>query len=467
MAAVLKFSRSSTNLVLNNPKGTPGIAVMDWSPKIATPLPNRIPAPIIESMQFRVEGSSHDNLATHMRNLAAMQGHATRYIQDRTETYPVMLVAQMENATAARQCLVRRIDVAYASPWYGPVAEHNVMTGTMLVEREPYWEATSTQTLAYLADTTGLPVVWDYTSGTADLLGDVAGHIGYVLLVAPAGGEDIGRMWLGLRSANKHGTLANFVSNWECEAGVFPVLGGEAAQVADDTASGSSMVKITPADATWKKRLSMQLNLTTANYADQTGTFTYLLRARCSVASTTWDIQLRHGYAGWDSDYYVRGPIVSYSKAWWDLVDLGTGDVPVTAIRGVDASRIASHQLEVWARRRSGTGELDLDCMALIPVDEGSMVIRNAALSPGASEDAYFVLATMPENTHIATTESHERGSLTGVPEIDADHFFLPPGDGRMYLACASADHHNIGTTQLRIGAAAVGGTFYPRYLSL
>lgn len=469
MALVLSLKRGATTLDLQ--AGSPGAQLLTgWRPRTATPQTGRDPDPLVEQLTLLVHGTSDDNLAARLQSLHDMQTWAAAYMQDATEATPVWLHCKLDGETNERRALVRRIDLAPRSGWFEPDVVNSDVEVVLSIEREPYWEDTTTFSGATTVIAAGAAAVaMDYTNVVGDITGDVDARLALLHVVNPAGAGTLGRFWFGLRSANKHGTLANFVPIWECED-TDATLGTDAVRAADAAASpggaGNTRLTITPGTATWAKRLSIHLGDVTANPLDNEGRFLWLLR--CGVSAGKYEVQLRFGYAGMADALFAQGPVVEVANTGYDYKAMGPSSIPVSTLRmeaAPTAIQIAAYQVQVWARRTSGAGTLHLDCLVPLPIDEGSLTISNANLRPTVGNASTMDIHCTPEGTWIGATDGYQdyaNNHYQGCPVIQADGFSFPPGDGRLVMAYA----YDTSST-LTDYPSSVTPTLYRRWLTL
>jgi len=471
---VLSRSDAAVGYLDLNAAAGAGIRMSAWHQAVASPVYGGQPPPIKESFDLMVESTTHDLLAGHIQALDAFRVQADAYVRDRTTEHPVWLECKMNNETGTRRALVRSIDMGYRLPLYSESCGPNQNTTMIRLElwRMPYWEdvAASTQAEATLA--AAVSTVFDY-SATANIFGDVPARI-QDWTIKPANDTDaFGRIWAGLRSADKHGTLVNFVPVWECED-LAGSLGTDAARAADVTASpggaGDTMVTVTPGTATWSKRLTLETGDVTMNYADNFGRFLWILRAQLEAAGT-WEIQLRFGYFDMADADFVRGPIVETSAVAWDLLEMGIATVPMRDLQVLPAASIpltseGLWSIQVWARRTVGGAGvvLDLDCICPVPIDEG-FISMDGFTASRTSATAYDTLyfAESPQGTRQAVTYKLLGGGLNAKEMVSTSgqSFQYPLGDGRMYIVYGTAAGSDIADQLI------VGSKFYERWASL
>lgn len=458
MAVVLKLVWGTTELSFQG--GASGLQLENWQPR-ACGL-GRSQRPVTEELTLIAAGSSQDNLAATLQNLHQMQAQARAYLEDDTEATKVYFHAKLDNETGERRALVRRIEVTFSTNWFGPEAVGNLVTLALTIEREAGWEAASPSAEASGAAISALGGAFDYTSGGgADIPGDFAARIA-ALGLTTSSADTLDNLWLGFRSATKHGTLANFVNLWQIEAGT---PGTDATETTDATASpgsGNSKSVVNFATQTgWYSRAALLLSeIIGGNYSDNYGRFVLLLRAKVD-AGTTADVKLKYGYGA-----YINGETepVRISATGWTLHELGALTLPFRDLRApswMAASYDANGEIDVWARRVSGSGSLHLDCIVAIPADEYLIRVKHAEIT--SSGGRAWSLSTSPLNTIGAISYNvTPTAYIRSWCEVSADGPGVPVGDGRCYIA--AADVNNAHTLANTVGATA---TFLARWASL
>jgi len=473
VAQVLKFRRGATDTNLLN---TSGFHLLDpgWIPKVAVADEGVLPPPLEEVLRVEANYSSQDNLAAALIALNKVRQDAWRYIVDRTEGTPVWFHDKLNSETGERRALTRKISIKELTEPHGVGPEGSMIDAhphyEIGFEREPYWERTAAVSMPTATPAAGASVVYDYTASPgADVVGEAPARIGRLTVEPTTGSSSLGKLWIGLRSANRHGTLANFANIWECEDGG-PVT--DAALATDATASpgggGNTKITVTPGTATWAKRWYMYLATAagTGNEVDNYGEFLWLLR--CKVSSGTWEIQLRWGYSGMDDDDRVPGPIREVSSTSWDYVDGGYCPIPLRSLKAFPTGTLSSnfdmlYVVNIWARRTSGSGTLDLDCVCPVPLDEGWM--RAWDFSASESPRQRFEFAESPHGICQGLVAS----ATPSIPEFmpyASDRFRLPVGDGRMIIVYARQTS-SVLTDAVRLCLSGNDGTYYPRWYQL
>lgn len=445
MAIVLKFKIGDSGTELNLNAGASGfqLANAGWSPSVASPIYMGEPRAVTETINLWLQGSSHDNLAASMQALHAMQKAASDYLRDGTQINPVWLHAKMFNETGERRALVYGISIQYRSSWFGQEATALQIPLVIVVSRAPYWESTTARDLPELTGLSAAAVLtYDYTAAGSsvaahDIVGDVGARVKLFEVTNPfANGHYMGKFWMGIRSANKHGAtgLSNFAPVWEAEDNSH---GTDCTDTADSGASGGFMTRVTESslnwDDEWHDTVIFSPGNTTVNEDDQLGLHLWLLRAK--VTSGTWEVYVRF-YPFSQPFKYVDHPIIEISNTVYNMHELCVQELSATNLHAVDASDIGADErgdiiMQIYARRTSGTGSLDLDCLALIPVDEGFLKMN---FPYNSSFDGFHRFNSGPDGSMDAYVENSGHNAI-GSGSLDFENFYLPPGDGRIICA--------------------------------
>lgn len=464
MASIFKLKRDATELNLLAAAGA-GWRVTAWNPQVSQATPGRLPPPVTETMDAIVDRSSDDNLAASFQDMNDMRMGAPRYIGDRTEEHPVWLHCKMDNETGERRALVREITLTpmsavVDSTGLGADSKAKVR---MTIVRE-IWEGTTQIALPSASPAAAASVIYDHTSAV-DVVGDAPARIALTRIASSV----LEEIWIGARSANKHGTLANFVNIWECELGT---LGTDAALGADATASpgggGNTCVVITPGTATWAKRLTIYLSDVTANSADNFGNFLWLLRAKTD-ALTNWEAQLRFGYKSGSDESFVEGHIHKLSGFAkgnnYAYLESGISPLPLLNIQAelMSVGEDENNAIQVWARRTIGTGVLRLDCLCPVPIDESFMSIKN--LEPAGMSGFIRYGTTPQDHDYVMSLEAMLGGDNRGARSSPVnDGLRLPVGDGRLIIVYSR--DYSILSDAININTDESPG-YFPRWHTL
>lgn len=447
----------------------------EYVPAVAQPTGDgSIPDYVLETLPVIINAADEDSLASILQDLHEAQRYAAEYWADTQQTTPVWYHQKQDGETGERRALVKSISFTPDVSWFTPPGSYESFGGTILIERHPYWEATTPR--AFPHDTSisaGVVTLYDYTASGADILGDVGARIeDFPIELATL--DPIGRFWIGLRSAARHGNVANFITTWEIEDGVLNE--GESgiyvnmSRYASPGGDSGAAVVVSEVDAEWDNTWNyvvtgLTLGNVTTNYSDNYGRYLWLLRAR--VTSGTWEIQLRYGYVYMSDDEYQRGRVVEINSTDWDLYETDVMPIPMRNLQTIpteilDAAHDSTWEIQIYAQRTSGSGNLVLDALFPIPIDEGYCFLKDF------SRDEYYVSIHTGPTDEIGAVIT-DGDSIDFIPAVAAHGWYLPPGDGRMIIAWARSNSSmftdRLEAIAYRNGAPA--GTYYERWLSL
>lgn len=303
------------------------------------------------------------------------------------------------------------------------------------------------------------------TLSAHDIVGDAGARIANMRFTASSG-DVLGRIWLGVRSATKHGTVGNFETFWECEDAS---LVTDAALNTDATANpggaGNTKVTVTPGTASMSLRLYWTMADVTTNEEDNFGLLLWLLRAK--VSAGTWNVQLRYGYGGMDNARYVQGQIVALTNTSWDLFEMDVQQIPFRNLQAIPLADVADYyeadyRIQLWAERTSGSGTLDLDCLCPLPVDEGWARIGTFDETAGS-----VLVASTPYDVYVTGCQQSTSSTWEEFGTISHHALYLPPGDGRLIVIQARESTSDI-TDEVAINSLpGTYGRYYERWPSL
>jgi hypothetical protein len=434
---VLKLKRDTTELDLLAAVGA-GWRAGSWNPAVAQMRYGGRAEPVVEVIEAVVERSSHDDLAASVQALDAMAFWADGYVRDGLMQEPVWLHAKMTNEASERRALVRRIDYEWLTPAVSATGYAKKNRGQMriTIEREAYWERTAYCDSTPVTLPGSAAALYDYTL-SRDIVGDVDARVNRLWITSAVGHSN--RLWVGVRSSNKiDGNAANLEPIWECEDGVNNVSESGIVDVTNTGASpggaGGKYVKVSEIDLNWDNEWHRVYSETfaqvTSNYTDNYGVFLWLLRGR--VTSGTWEIGLRFGHSPMSDDEFIRKEPIEILATSWDFHEIAMQQLPIRNLQ-VPSSLGVDGQLEiqVWARRVSGSGDLHLDCLCPVPVDEAFLYAENMDTSTTA---ACAVAQSSFGEQSVITYDTP--GQIKAFGWCNG-HLLLPPGDGRMVVVYA------------------------------
>jgi len=354
-----------------------GFDLRDWIQVIG----NEPDTSVSETLTLKITGTSQDNLAALIQSLDEKIRQANWY-KDSVEPYGVWLRAKMGNETNARQAFIFTARRSPGAPLFDNVSgRENIDREYQLgLERIPWWEATAetTFTVSHSPGINVLGGMWNYGS----IVGDVAARMARLKLTSTNG---LRELWMGFRSP-RLGIPANLQPVWELEFGSTGTDTSAGSPGSDATASNSNKVTCTFAtDTTLINRITVNAGNVTLNPDDQRGTFQVLLRAKCSNGTTTARARLRSGYVASETGMDSRARIVISGTSWL-LYEMGEVQIPSPGrVLATLFQPINVFTLGIDAERIAGAGNLEMDCLILIPTLEGFCYVDAATLNATAN----------------------------------------------------------------------------------
>jgi len=235
-------------------------------------------------------------------------------------------------------------------------------------------------------------------------------------------------------------------------------LGTDTTSTADASFSAGNKARCSFAtDATMATRVSGALPAVAPAGAENRGTYRVFARVAQTVGTAV--VKMRAGVGG-----AYRTTVTLASQTAPQLVELGLyvvgEDAPDRPGYGVTAFRMESMPtLTIQAERTSGTGNLDIDYIAVVPADQSLVMWGTVTSSSVAVMDAVND-AVHGASTPFGATPGVYYGPTTpttgGMPEI-------PPGDSRLLIMVGTpADlvAGNVISTTLTVSVH-----YWPRYL--
>ena len=483
------FSLTSTGLVTIDFTDTSESFFLQedaYLPVWATPTGDgTIPPYVTETLPVGVNAVTYNSYASWMQNLVAFQKRAAEYWVNSQQAVPVWLNCKADGETSARRAFVKAIHFEFR-PWTEALyqecpssAAPNNLFGTILIERHPYWEDPTPQVFTNVSPAAGASVAYDYLIEPG---GDVPCRIDGL---GWRGTNTLTRFWMGIRSATLHGAsgVTGFIPIWECEAATLVADtsiaadgGGTEPNTASPGAAAGDYVNIDPSAGgsaiTWNDgsyHAVLAWTLTDVGYAtfsDAAGRFLWLLRTKAQ--SGEWSLRLVSGYGNYVNAQGYLDP-VSVTNTAWDYKEMGVSTIPARNRQVISTSILADGldslaYIVLEAQLISGSGDLRVDCLCPVPIDEGFLKVSRGLAD--TANDTWFCESPKGErqvlHTHDAATDHIER-----VEPFEAETFRIPPGDGRIICVYAQAASSLL-TDRIEFADTSVGASlFTERWVSL
>jgi hypothetical protein len=438
--------------------------------------------PVVETLRVRVKDSSQDNLAGELQSLTEAQYWADQYMHDRTVEEPVWLHAKWDSETGERRALVRSIEWSFESSAFGAESINDEAVLTITIERGAFWERTTARALPYFeipseSSTGAESDLYDYTQAGSggspaahDLEGDVPARIDYFEINSVSG--NLGRIWMGIRSQNKFDVdpETNFIEVWNPADGTmaYTEVTNATGFVNVDPEDGSAEVTW---DDTWQKVLDLEWDDVDSGSEDVAGMFGRLLWILVAASentspATTWEVKLKYGYAGMDdADFVEMGRVIEITETSANLFEAGLCHIPLRSLHAITTSNLTSSldstfTIQIYARRTSGAGDLNINHLLPVPVDEGYF------FSQFDDTNEYLVYGESPRGEVDANILLSAAQTFDQVARIESNNFRLPPGDGVIVVVYAPASEEKGSSDSIEMEPSE-NGQYYERWLSL
>lgn len=412
MAAVLQLEFPGTTVLdlLDYSQGFT-LAYDGWTPSVPPGDSDNLVAPVIETMIMRVKGDTADDLASKLQALDRKIEQARWYLSQLTQQNSAFLRVQLDGEFRPRIATVYSVHGAPRTHFFNTKPCNFIVDYRLTFRRMPYWEGSGTGSVRNIR-----PPSTDSLGGINDfggpIKGDVPGRIFFISLHEQSGGP-LYEYWVGFRT-NRFGERGHFQPIWECEDGT---LSNSTSTASDSAASGGSLARCTFGDASLLERVQIPvIDASPSWWQEQRGEFLVLLRAKVGSA-TTCRVRLSDGLSS--SSVWRTGERVEVTSTDWLLHPLGTVWIPRT--RSINLFQ--QYTLRLEADRKSGSGNLDMDCFVLIPTAEGSIhasggYVVNYTTVEGANEG--FILSG---------------GQTVDFALVEPNNWAIPVGDGIFVLA--------------------------------
>jgi len=314
-----------------------------------------------------------------------------------------------------------------------------------------------------------------------DIVGDVAARVNALAIQSGTAGATLTKYWMGIRSATLHGAtgVTSFIPVWECEDGtnigdasVSDDGGGSEPNTASPGGGSGDYVIINPgAGGTaidWSDGDFHQVygqTLTGAGYNDNTkvdaaGRFLLLLRTKMQTAGNEWRVRIRSGFGGYLQSYHDP---ISVASTSWNYYQVGTITMPGRNKQALETAFLSSageyDSIFLEAKQITGSGDLYLDCVCFVPIDEGFLKIIDTI----TDTSRLAVIAEGPKGDTQVLQVDDVGGGAFAIYRNEAfefEHFRLPPGDGRIVCVYARSAS-SVFTDQAEFADASIMTSAY------
>lgn len=392
---------------------------------------------VSESITINIQSTSVDALATLVQALDTKIKQVGWWLNDQgVEKYQVWLRVGLNGESNTRQAMILSIRPPDKLPLFNRMIDNNNLLAqyTFAFERTPYWEGAPITEVAK----TGLSALGGTAAMSAAVNGDVPARLQRVKIACGSELAIVSNVWIGFKTS-RFGTAANFVPRWGLSGGIY---GDDTSSASDSTSSTGARVVTTFAgtpDLEWRVNARLAVSAS-VNPSDQRGTYQVLLRARMNDSASKALVRIGYGFNINHLAYRSRAVV---SGALWHLYEVGTVKIP--PYRTYNYNTITNFIIGVYAQRGSGTGSLYMDCVVLIPLDDGAIHVTTEpnSLSGAGGADRIIVHQAPDEAIHGA----HDRGSGSYDTAITQPQgFWSAPTDATAPVIVAAADDYSFGS---------------------
>jgi hypothetical protein len=223
-------------------------------------------------------------------------------------------------------------------------------------------------------------------------------------------------------------------------------------------------VRVTFTDPTWQPRWSMSVSDASPHPEAQAGKMLVIGRFKMSDGSTVCRVRLESGFSE-SRTYHNHSKVVVEGDAW-TLYPLGYVTFPEAgrARATLDAIMVIGQQrLRLSADLYAGSGTLEMDCLLMIPVDEG-LIEFEGNTEPMIVIDPlrYPVMLTQSADNKVRAIGSDENGVALYTDMAPQVLEGMPTG-GNVHVVCAAQRYHE----SIRFDTIDLSIAGYERWLTL
>lgn len=237
-------------------------------------------------------------------------------------------------------------------------------------------------------------------------------------------GNAIYKMWVGIRDLYQG--VTDFDPKWELEDGT---NGTDTTTQTVSGASGGDVKQCTfSGDSSMVERVSIAISDVLASGSEEHFIGRYLVLLRCQLSSAgSCLIKMYHGLS--NQVGFVPSEAVFMDNTGWELIELGHIQIPPDGYRDQLSNRTALEDftISIHAEQLSGSGNLNLDALCLIPSDHIVSVDQIGANPFG------LYIETFEDDTAIARVISSS--VPVDIPELAISAWHLPRDPGIMVIA--------------------------------
>ncbi len=361
-----------------------------------------------------------------------------------------------ENNQVYRQCPIISIASSFNQGLFARSVEgaNTIIQYTIVIKRKPFWEGMNytSGTDTYLAySVTENQAAMRTVGGEAVLSNTVKGTspsriMRMTLSGESGGGGPIVEAWLGFRSAQL-GTPSEFTPIWEIEtAGTRSADTTIQSEASDTSPIGSSINNKLVCDFSNETAMGSRAIITvedavrTSFLDEQRGRHLVLLRAKVTGDRTAY-VRMDSAYE--DATNWATNERILVDSTDWYLYPLGYITIPYTRLAEYEAvygraSTFGEYSVKISAQSASGSsGNLEMDCLVMIPQDDGAVYIGDADIDYTESIVGFAALGFDPLGNSYAVNRSSPALFINKTLDVQFEHFAIPVGSGTIAILAA------------------------------
>lgn len=388
---------------------------------------------VTETFNLVLQGTDSQIIAA-TNDMDELRRKVAQWFDDMHRTESIWLEINATGESAKRALIYGMEFNQQTASTLNPLLGRNAQLATLIIDRHPLWEnvAQSNYTTTTVSCLGG-----KWTPSVAE--GSAAGRIAEFIIKGESPSlTPIRRFWAGILPDLGSGHT-NFDPVIELEDGT--AYNGGSLTTRSGASGGEGLYVASIAST---KTLYGEIYMNDHQATDQDEYVgDYLVLARCKVDTGTVGVTLGCGTAFTAEEEVALRNMVQVSNTSWQLIELGEITLPPYGIRqSVGSGSMDYVTLQIYAEQLTGTSELDVDCLILIPTKH--MIYID-------DTDTYYDSVSRLEPTYCYTYEDEENDCVNyraGTPARAPDRSFLnwywPPGGGTIVLAGQRSSSHDL-----------------------
>lgn len=309
----------------------------------------------------------------------------------------------------------------------------------LAITRHAAWEeSAATIPVAGAQTVSGNGGIWNLTATNG---GRLNGRISRFYCLPSSSGMEFTQFWAGMRLTRRG--LSTFDPKYECEDASNRV---DATDVADGSASGGDYVRVNFAtDATLRPRLTFSVDQGSRDIDDMIGSYKVLLRYKTSDSTTETGVQLVSTFELPSTSAAVPLPPGNYGNivypppnTTYSLLEIGVLEVspfPIKMAEDIGLS-VGGQRFSIFAERISGSGNLQLDSVILIPYE------HYIAWDAGLVQYLEAAEVVTDEADRIQAFRN-STSVVDGVAEVSKNNWVYPR-EGGYFVVAAQRDSEHV-----------------------